>query len=209
MDSLPAEPAVLSNAVCGTPTVMRIVLMGPPGAGKGTQAVRLAQRLNVPHLSTGDMLREAVRQKTEIGRQSEPFMTSGRLVPDEIVQQLVVERVARDDCAAGYLLDGFPRTAPQAKMLDNLLTDRGKAINAAIKIDVDEDVLLERLAGRRRQDDDATVIRQRLSQYRQLTQPMEAHYESAGRLRIVDGHGDPDEVFDRIVAELQAVDPAS
>jgi adenylate kinase len=188
---------------------MRIVLLGPPGAGKGTQAGRLAERLGVPHLSTGDMLREACRLKTEVGRRSEPYMTSGRLVPDEIVQQLVVERVARDDCAGGYLLDGFPRTAPQAKMLDKLLADRGKAIDAAIKIDVDQDVLLERLAGRRRHDDHAAVIRQRLDHYRQLTQPMEAYYDAAGRMRVVDGHGSPDEVFDRIVAELQAIDPAS
>jgi adenylate kinase len=135
-------------------------------------------------------------------------MTSGRLVPDELVQQLVVDRVAQDDCAGGCLLDGFPRTAPQAKMLDQLLADQGMAVDAAIKIEVDEDVLMERLAGRRRADDDAAIIRQRLKHYRQLTQPMEAYYEAAGRLRVVDGHGAPDEVFDRIVAELQAVDPA-
>lgn len=188
---------------------MRILLIGPPGAGKGTQAVRLAERLGVPHLSTGDMLREAVRQQTEIGRQSEAYMTSGRLVPDELVQQLVVERTSRPDCAGGYLLDGFPRTAAQAKMLDKMLTDRGVAIDAAIKIDVDEAVLLERLAGRGRADDGASVIRQRLDHYRKLTQPMEAYYEDAGRLRMVDGHGAPDEVFDRIVAELQAVDPGN
>jgi adenylate kinase len=208
MDCRPAELAVLPEADSGTSTAMRIVLIGPPGAGKGTQAVRLAGRLGVPHLSTGDMLREAVRLKTDAGRRSEPFMTSGRLVPDEIVHQLVVDRVARDDCADGYLLDGFPRTAPQAKMLDELLAGRGMAVDAAIKIDVDEDVLLERLAGRRREDDDAAIIRQRLDHYRQLTQPMEAYYKTAGRLRTIDGHGAPDEVFDRIVAELQAVDPA-
>lgn len=209
MDCQPSEIAVFSKADCGLPTAMRIVLIGPPGAGKGTQAVRLAGWLEVPHLSTGEMLREACRLKTDVGRMSEPFMTSGRLVPDEVVQKLVVERVARDDCAGGYLLDGFPRTAPQAKMLDNLLAGCGMTVDAAIKIEVDEDVLMERLAGRRRHDDEDAVIRQRLDHYRQLTQPMEAYYEAAGRLRVVDGHGSPDEVFDRIVAELQAVDPAS
>jgi adenylate kinase len=187
---------------------MRILLIGPPGAGKGTQAVRLAERLGIPHLSTGDMLREACRQKTDIGRKAEPFMTSGQLVPDEIVQDLVVERVARPDCGKGYLLDGFPRTAPQAKMLDKLLADRGMALDAAIKIDVDEAVLEKRLAGRGRLDDTPEVVRQRLAHYRALTQPMEAYYEDRGMLREIDGHGTPDEVFEAIAAELESVKPA-
>jgi adenylate kinase len=184
---------------------MRIVLLGPPGAGKGTQAKRIAAKLGVPHLSTGDMLREAVAQGTELGIQAAPYMKSGKLVPDALVQQLVVERVGRPDCRHGCLLDGFPRTAPQAKMLDELLAERGLALDIAVDIKVDEQELFKRLAGRGRDDDDSAVIHQRLEQYYRLTRPLTAYYQASGILREVDGHGSPDDVFGRIMgAALEA-----
>jgi adenylate kinase len=188
---------------------MRIVLIGPPGAGKGTQAARIIERLDIPHLSTGDMLRDACRRSTEVGREAEPYMKSGRLVPDKLVQKLVIERIARIDCRDGYLLDGFPRTAPQAEMLDALLAERGQSLDLAVKIHVDEDILLERLAGRGRQDDDQTVIRERLDQYHRLTRPLAAYYGDRGILREIDGHGAPEEVFERIVEQFETVDRAT
>jgi adenylate kinase len=188
---------------------MRIVLIGPPGAGKGTQAQRLIDRLGIPHLSTGDMLREAIRLGTESGRQAEPYMKSGQLVPDELVQRLVIERIARPDAQRGYLLDGFPRTAPQAKMLDEILAERGAALNLVLKLEVDQDVLMERLLGRGRADDERIVIAKRFQVYDELTKPLAAYYKTRGILREVDGHGTPDEVFDRMMAEVGAAHPAA
>jgi adenylate kinase len=188
---------------------MRIVLIGPPGAGKGTQAKKLTERLKVPHLSTGDMLREAVRLGSEAGRQAAPFMKSGRLVPDDVVQQLVVERLERPDCRDGYLLDGFPRTASQARMLDSLLASRQTPLDAAVKIEVADEVLLKRLLARGRHDDDAEVISRRLQQYNELTEPMAEYYRSRGLLQQVDGVGAPHEVFDRIMAVVEAAERPS
>ena len=188
---------------------MRIVLIGPPGAGKGTQAARIIEQLNIPHLSTGDMLRDAIRRGTEAGREAEPYMKSGRLVPDKLVQDMVIERIALDDCADGYLLDGFPRTAAQAEMLDSMLTRRDQTLDLAVNIKVDEDVLLSRLAGRGRQDDELKVIRERLDQFRRLTEPLVAYYRDRGTLREIDGLGMPEEVFGRILEQFASVNRAA
>jgi adenylate kinase len=179
---------------------MRIVFLGPPGAGKGTQAVRIAERLGVPHLSTGDMLREATRRQTPLGLEAAEHMNAGRLVPRELVEALVDERLSQADCDRGYLLDGFPRTLEQAENLDKKLVERGVGLELAVYLEVAEDALLSRLASRGRADDAEEVVRERLVQYDKLTRPLVDYYRSRGILREVDGVGTPDEVFGRIMA---------
>jgi adenylate kinase len=127
---------------------MRLVLLGPPGAGKGTQAERIAARYDIPHLSTGDMLREAVAAGTEVGRRARAIMDAGQLVPDEVMNQLVAERLAQPDAARGFVLDGFPRTLAQAQALDDLLKQRGQRLDAVLELAVDDDALVERISGR-------------------------------------------------------------
>jgi adenylate kinase len=183
---------------------MRIVFLGPPGAGKGTQAVRVAKRLGVPHLSTGDMLRDATRRGTALGREAAEHMNAGRLVPTELVQLLVVDRLAQPDCAPGYLLDGFPRTVEQAENLEQMLAKQGSAIDVAVNLDVAEGELLTRLASRGRTDDAEEVVRERLRHYDNLTKPLVDHYRRRGVLREVDGLGTPDAVFERIMAAVAA-----
>ncbi|WP_338818576.1 Adenylate kinase [Moorella thermoacetica] len=128
---------------------MRLVLLGPPGAGKGTQAREINQRLDIPHISTGDMFREAIKRGTPLGRQAEVYIKGGRLVPDEVTIGLVQERLVQPDCRNGFLLDGFPRTVAQAEALDSWLSSRGERLDAVIDIEVPRDALLERLTGRR------------------------------------------------------------
>jgi len=148
---------------------MQIVFIGPPGAGKGTQSVRLAEHLQVPHLSTGDMLREACRQKTTVGIQAAEAMSSGQLVSDELVEEVVFERLDQPDCHKGSILDGFPRTVPQAEAFDRWLAGRGRPLSAALVLQVDQEELLERLSSRGRHDDNRETIVERLRQYDQLT----------------------------------------
>jgi adenylate kinase len=181
---------------------MRIVFLGPPGAGKGTQAVRVAERLGVPHLSTGEMLREATRLQTPLGREAAEHMNAGRLVPTELVEALVDDRLAQPDCRGGYLLDGFPRTLEQAATLDEKLRTRGSGIDLAVYLDVADEALLARLASRGRADDAEDVVRERLRQYDKLTRPLVDYYRGRGQLRDVDGLGTPDEVFARIMAAV-------
>ncbi len=177
---------------------MQIIFIGPPGAGKGTQSVRLAEHLQVPHLSTGDMLREACQQKTAIGIQAAEAMSSGQLVSDKLVEQIVFQRLVEPDCLAGCVLDGFPRTVPQAASFDQWLSQQKRQISAVLEIQVAMEELLERIAGRGRQDDDREIVRERLCQYDDLTHPLLDYYRRQGILHEVDGLGTPDEVFARI-----------
>src|SRR5437588_8429339 len=140
---------------------MRLIFIGPPGAGKGTQSQRLIDTLQVPHLSTGDMLRDAVQNQTPEGRRAIEYMDRGKLVPDEIILAMVGRRIAEADCARGYLLDGFPRTLAQAETLDSLLTRENIPLDAVLELRVDEESLIRRLAGRGRADDRPEVIRER------------------------------------------------
>ena len=181
---------------------MRLVFIGPPGAGKGTQCVRLAQHFDVPHFSSGDMLREAVEAKTKAGRLAEKYMTSGQLVPDPVIIDLIGERLHRSDCAKGYLLDGFPRTVGQAESLDEFTRSAGQPLDHVLELQVDEDELVGRLLGRGREDDTEEIFRQRLVGFREQTKPVADYYQQQGILRQIDGKATPEEVFQRIMTAM-------
>lgn len=186
---------------------MRVIFIGPPGVGKGTQSKRLLDYLDVPHLSTGDMLRQAVADDSEIGRLSQEYMSSGKLVPDPIILEIVGQRLGQDDCQRGCLLDGFPRTLAQAKALDEYLDERGMPLSGVLELKVDQDEVVRRLAGRGRADDAPEIILARLENYARQTQPLLDYYRKRGLLHEVDGTGTPDQVFGRIKAVLERVCP--
>ncbi len=181
---------------------MRIVFIGPPGAGKGTQSVRLADTLGVTCLSTGEVLREAQRTNTPAGREIAARLAAGQFVSDDLVLRIVNDRLADADCRHGYLFDGFPRTLPQAEELDKLMADHGARLDAAVLFEIGHDELFRRLAGRGRADDTETLIRKRLQDYANLTEPLIDYYQKSGALRRVDAQGDPDEVYARIESSL-------
>jgi adenylate kinase len=181
---------------------MRAIFLGPPGSGKGTQAKLLGQRLEVPAISTGDILREAVRLGTPLGRRAKAIMEAGELVPDDVVIGLIRERIASPDARRGFLLDGFPRTIEQARALGRLLEGNGQTLDAVINLLVAEGSLVERMAGRAaledRTDDRPETVRERLRVYREKTAPLVDHYRALRLLRDVDGSGSIEEVSRRI-----------
>lgn len=207
---------------------MRMILIGPPGAGKGTQAARLVGRYEIPHISTGDMLRAAVKEGTAMGKKADEYMKAGNLVPDEVVIGLVLERIAKDDAREGFMLDGFPRTRPQAEALDAAMTKESLELDAVVLIEVPDELIVERITGRRsdpetgaiyhlkfnpppddvkdrlvqRKDDTEAACVARLEKYHSETAPIVPFYEEAGILKRVDGVGTPDEVTERLVHAL-------
>jgi adenylate kinase len=215
---------------------LNLVLLGPPGSGKGTQGERLQEDFHLPYYATGDILRAAVRDETELGREAKDYMDRGDLVPDEVIVGVIGERISQHEAADGFILDGFPRTTVQAEALDSKMAELGRDLTAALLIDVSDNEVVRRLGGRRtcvknghvfhvefdppknegicdvcgarleiRDDDKPEVIRHRLTQYHEKTEPLIARYEAAGILRRIDGSLSPDAVGDRIRAMLATV----
>ncbi len=183
---------------------MRLILLGPPGAGKGTQSARLMEQYKIPQLSTGDMLRAAVKAQSPIGKQAQAIMSEGKLVSDDIVIKLIGDRIEEADAQHGFILDGFPRTVPQAEALSVLLSGKGMDLDGVVELKVDEEALLERMeqrvaqtraaGGQVREDDNAQAFRLRLATYREQTAPVANYYRKMGNLHPVDGMASIDEV---------------
>jgi adenylate kinase len=187
--------------------VKRLIIMGPPGAGKGTQAVRIAERFGIPAISTGDIFRSNIKDGTELGRQVEEILKSGGYVPDEMTNAVVQDRLAWVDAAPGFLLDGYPRTPGQVEFLDQVLGAHDHALDAVIELTVDEDAVVDRLLKRAetegRADDTEEVIRERMAIYRKQTAPVIEIYEQHGILVKVDGMGTVDEVTERLTKAVE------
>ena len=178
---------------------MRLIVFGRQGAGKGTQCVKLSDHLGVPHISTGDMLRAAVEEGTEIGRTAETYLKDGHLVPDDVMAEVVAERLAKEDAQQGFLLDGFPRTLPQAEALLEILDG---SVDAVVNLDVPVPVVRQRMIERNRDDDTPEAIDTRLAAYEADTVPVMELFARRGELIVVDGEGEIDEIFARLTAAL-------
>ncbi|WP_159839637.1 adenylate kinase [Nocardia sp. CY41] len=179
---------------------MRVVLLGPPGAGKGTQAVLLSEKLGVPHISTGDLFRANISQQTPLGREAQKYMDAGDLVPSDVTNRMVEARVNEPDAANGFVLDGYPRTVDQADALEKILEDMNTKLDAVLRFVVPEDTVVERMLARGRADDNEGVIRNRLRVYREETEPLLDHYD--GLVVSVDGVGEVDDVNARALRAL-------
>lgn len=194
---------------------MRLILLGPPGAGKGTQAQRLVDRHGIPQLSTGDMLRAAVKAGTDVGKRAKAVMDAGELVSDEIVNAIVAERIDQADCARGFILDGYPRTLVQADSVEKMLADRGVGLDAVIELVVDDKALVGRIVKRAEEtaaaglpvckDDNPEVFEERLREYYKKTAPLIGYYYAKGLLKGVDGMASIDEVTGQIEALLSEI----
>ena len=206
---------------------MKIIMLGAPGAGKGTQAKMIAEKYGIPHVSTGDIFRANIKNGTELGKEAKKYMDQGLLVPDELTVKILLDRVAQADCEGGYVLDGFPRTIPQAQVLDEALTKLGEKIDYAINVDVPDENIVKRMSGRRaclkcgatyhiehippkagselvlRDDDRPETVQNRLKVYHDQTQPLIDFYTEKGVLRTVDGTVDMNDVFAAITAILE------
>ncbi|RWC41029.1 adenylate kinase [Mesorhizobium sp.] len=192
---------------------MRLILLGPPGAGKGTQAQRLVEKHGIPQLSTGDMLRAAVQAGTEVGKRAKAVMDAGELVSDAIVNAIVAERIDQPDCAKGFILDGYPRTLVQADAVEQMLSDRAQGLDVVIELVVDDKALVGRIVKRAdeaqaagqpvRKDDNPAVFEERLREYYKKTSPLIGYYYAKGKLRNVDGMADIDAVTEQIEAVLK------
>ncbi len=186
----------------------RIVLLGPPGAGKGTQAARLAEHLGVPAVSTGDIFRANVAERTELGQTAQRYMDAGEYVPDEVTNAMVADRLSQPDAADGFLLDGYPRTEVQVAELDRILADGGQQLDAVVELTASTEEVVARLLGRAaeqgRSDDTEDVIRRRLEVYAEQTAPLTSIYAERGLLVQVDGMGEVAEVTERMIAALDA-----
>ena len=190
---------------------MRLIFLGPPGAGKGTQAKLLTEKYGIPQLSTGDMLRAAVAAGTDVGKRAKAVMDAGQLVSDAIVNEIVSDRIDSPDCARGFILDGYPRTVPQAEALDQILAGKGIALDAVVELKVDEDALVRRMenrvaetiaaGGTVRSDDNPEAFKRRLTEYREKTAPLSNYYASTGKLQTVDGMAN----VDKVTAEIGGI----
>lgn len=184
----------------------RLILIGPPGGGKGTQAKRLESAHGLKHLSTGDMLRAEVAAGSELGSQAKALMDEGKLVPDDLIVAMIAGRIEQPDCAEGFILDGFPRTVPQAEALDAMLAERGVGLDAVIKLDVPDAILIDRIrsriaesGGNARADDNEETLAKRLGVYHEQTAPVLPYYQAKGLLTVLDG----DRPMDTVTADLE------
>ncbi|MFA4934949.1 MAG: adenylate kinase [Candidatus Methanoperedens sp.] len=212
---------------------MNIILLGPPGAGKGTQAKKISEHVSLPHISTGDILRENISNNTSLGLKAKSYMSRGELVPDELLITIIKDRLSRKDCSEGFMLDGYPRTIPQADALQMILTESGKKLDAVLNISVGDEELVKRLSGRRmckcgasyhvsfnppkkdgvcdackeklyqRDDDKAEAVQNRLDVYKKQTQPLIDYYNKKGILRTIDGEKDIPKIFEDIKEVLE------